>query len=117
MQAGCLARQYSSSHHLQPWLQQLSHGVHLGAQGRVDQAETILKIAKVNDPDPIDLRYRGFKSVVSLLLDSVSKTVILPAAQKTWRSTDAFGDEHLPRAQRYFALHRMGMKERQVTMP
>ena len=35
---------------------------------------------------------------------------ILPAAQKTGRSADAYGDEHLLRAQRYLALHRMGMK-------
>jgi DNA-binding transcriptional MerR regulator len=35
---------------------------------------------------------------------------ILPAAQKTGRSADAYGDEHLARAQRYLALHRMGMK-------
>jgi len=35
---------------------------------------------------------------------------ILPAAQKTGRSADAYGDDHLRRAQRYLALHRMGMK-------
>ena len=35
---------------------------------------------------------------------------ILPAAQKTGRSADAYGDEHLRHAQRYLALHRMGMK-------
>lgn len=35
---------------------------------------------------------------------------ILPAAQKTGRSADAYGAEHLRRAQRYLALHRMGMK-------
>ena len=35
---------------------------------------------------------------------------ILPAAQKTGRSADAYGDEHFRQAQRYFALHRMGMK-------
>jgi len=79
--------------------------------------ETILKIAKVHNTDLIDLGYRGLNSVVSPLPDPVSKKVILPAAQKTLRSTDAFGDEHLPQAQRYLALHRMGMKERQVTMP
>ena len=37
--------------------------------------ETILKIAKVNNTDLIDLGYRGFNSVVRLLLDSVSKKV------------------------------------------
>ena len=35
---------------------------------------------------------------------------ILPAAQKTGRSADAYVDEHLRRAQRYLALHRLGMK-------
>lgn len=35
---------------------------------------------------------------------------ILPAAQKTGRSADAYDDEHLLRTQRYLALHRMGMK-------
>ena len=35
---------------------------------------------------------------------------ILPAAQKTGRSADAYGEDHLNRAERYFALYRMGMK-------
>jgi len=35
---------------------------------------------------------------------------ILPPANKTGRAADAYGDEHLKKAQRYFALHRMGMK-------
>ena len=35
---------------------------------------------------------------------------ILPAAQKTGRGADAYGAEHLHQAQRYVALHRMGMK-------
>lgn len=35
---------------------------------------------------------------------------ILPAANKTGRSADAYGEEHLLRAQRYLALHRLGMK-------
>jgi DNA-binding transcriptional MerR regulator len=35
---------------------------------------------------------------------------IVPAAQKTGRSADAYDETHLTRAQRYLALHRMGMK-------
>lgn len=35
---------------------------------------------------------------------------ILPAAQKTGRSADAYDDKHLRQTQRYLALHRMGMK-------
>ena len=35
---------------------------------------------------------------------------ILPAAQKTGRGADGYGEDHLTRAQRYMALHRMGMK-------
>jgi DNA-binding transcriptional MerR regulator len=35
---------------------------------------------------------------------------ILPPANKTGRAADAYSDEHLIKAQRYLALHRMGMK-------
>jgi DNA-binding transcriptional MerR regulator len=35
---------------------------------------------------------------------------ILPPANKTGRAADAYGEEHLIKAQRYLALHRMGMK-------
>jgi DNA-binding transcriptional MerR regulator len=35
---------------------------------------------------------------------------ILPAANKTGRAADAYGPEHLLSAQRYLALHRLGMK-------
>lgn len=35
---------------------------------------------------------------------------ILPSANKTGRAADAYGEEHLVKAQRYLALHRMGMK-------
>lgn len=35
---------------------------------------------------------------------------ILPPANKTGRAADAYGDEHLKTAQKYLALHRMGMK-------
>lgn len=35
---------------------------------------------------------------------------ILPSASKTGRSADAYGEEHLLRAQKYMALHRLGMK-------
>lgn len=35
---------------------------------------------------------------------------ILPPANKTGRAADAYGDDHVIRAQRYLALHRMGMK-------
>lgn len=35
---------------------------------------------------------------------------ILPAAEKTGRAADAYGEAHLNRARRYFALYRMGMK-------
>lgn len=35
---------------------------------------------------------------------------ILPPADKTGRSADAYGQEHVVRAQRYLALHRQGMK-------
>lgn len=35
---------------------------------------------------------------------------ILPPANKTGRAADAYDDDHLIKAQRYLALHRMGMK-------
>ena len=35
---------------------------------------------------------------------------ILPAANKTGRSADAYGEEHVSAAERYFALYRLGMK-------
>lgn len=35
---------------------------------------------------------------------------ILPAAEKTGRAADAYGETHLARARRYLALYRMGMK-------
>ena len=35
---------------------------------------------------------------------------ILPPANKTGRAADAYGEDHLIKAQRYLALHRMGMK-------
>lgn len=35
---------------------------------------------------------------------------IVPPANKTGRSADAYEEEHLLRAQRYLALHRLGMK-------
>ena len=35
---------------------------------------------------------------------------ILPAATKTGRGADAYGEEHLSRARRYLMLHRLGMK-------
>ena len=35
---------------------------------------------------------------------------ILPSANKTGRSADAYGQEHVLRAQRYLAFYRLGMK-------
>ena len=35
---------------------------------------------------------------------------ILPSANKTGRSADAYGEEHALRAQRYLAFYRLGMK-------
>jgi DNA-binding transcriptional MerR regulator len=35
---------------------------------------------------------------------------ILPPANKTGRAADAYSEEHLIKAQKYLALHRMGMK-------
>ena len=35
---------------------------------------------------------------------------ILPSANKTGRSADAYGEEHSLRAQRYLAFYRLGMK-------
>lgn len=35
---------------------------------------------------------------------------ILPPANKTGRAADAYSDEHLIKAQKYLALHGMGMK-------
>lgn len=35
---------------------------------------------------------------------------ILPAATRTGRSADAYEEMHVSKAQRYLALHRMGMK-------
>jgi len=35
---------------------------------------------------------------------------LLPSANKTGRSADAYGEEHVLRAQRYLAFYRLGMK-------
>jgi len=35
---------------------------------------------------------------------------ILPSANKTGRSADAYGEEHALKAQRYLAFYRLGMK-------
>ena len=35
---------------------------------------------------------------------------ILPPANKTGRTADAYGEDHLIKAQRYLAMHKMGMK-------
>ena len=35
---------------------------------------------------------------------------ILPSANKTGRSADAYGEEHVLKAQRYLAFYRLGMK-------
>jgi DNA-binding transcriptional MerR regulator len=35
---------------------------------------------------------------------------LLPAATKTGRSADAYGDDHLLKARRYMTLHGLGMK-------
>jgi hypothetical protein len=35
---------------------------------------------------------------------------IMPAALKTGRAADAYGEEHLRTARRYLTLHRLGMK-------
>lgn len=35
---------------------------------------------------------------------------ILPPAQKTGRSADAYSEEHVSKAQRYLGLHGLGMK-------
>ena len=35
---------------------------------------------------------------------------ILPPAHKTGRTADAYGEDHLIKAQRYLAMHKMGMK-------
>jgi DNA-binding transcriptional MerR regulator len=35
---------------------------------------------------------------------------IVPAAHKTGRAADAYGDEHLSKARKYMTLHGLGMK-------